>query len=110
MDIYVTIKKIHQDTVHPEVEHLIVLLQSTGSNDAKKYGPEVFEKMNSYHPKEPHWYLPLLGVDPLQHGKGLDSALMRSGLYRPLEVIEFFQSFSSSSSMTIHTPGLLSIT
>jgi hypothetical protein len=30
--------------------------------------------MSGYHPDEPHWYLPLLGVDPLRHGKGLGSA------------------------------------
>ncbi len=51
-----------------------------GSDDAKKDGPEVFEKMSSYHPNEPHWYLPLLGVDPLHHGKGLSSALMQHAI------------------------------
>lgn len=35
---------------------------------------------DSYHPEEPHWYLPLLGVDPLHHGKGLGSALMKHAL------------------------------
>ena len=53
--------------VHPDVDQLIASLQSTGSDDAKKDGPEIFEKMSGYHPDEPHWYLPLLGVDPLQH-------------------------------------------
>jgi GNAT superfamily N-acetyltransferase len=62
--------------VSPDVDLLTALLQSTGSDDAKKDGPEVFEKMSRYHPHEPHWYLPLLGVDPLHHGKGLGSALM----------------------------------
>jgi len=66
--------------VHPDVEPLIALLQSSGSDEAKKDGPEVFEKMNSYHPNEPHWYLPLLGVDPLHHGKGIGSALMQHAL------------------------------
>ena len=32
--------------------------------------------MGCYHPNEPHWYLPLIGVDPLHHGKGLGSALL----------------------------------
>ncbi len=66
--------------VHPDVEQLMTFLQRTGSDDAKKYGPEVFEKMNNYHPKEPHWYLPLLGVDPLHHDEGLGSALLQHAL------------------------------
>ena len=66
--------------VHPDVEQLIALVQNSGSDEAKKYGPEVFEKMGSYHPKEPHWYLPLLGVDPLHHGKGLGSALLQHAI------------------------------
>jgi ribosomal protein S18 acetylase RimI-like enzyme len=63
--------------VHPDVDQLISLLQRTGSDEAKKDGPEIFEKMSGYHPNEPHWYLPLLGVDPLHHGKGPGSALLQ---------------------------------
>lgn len=63
--------------VYPDVEKLLSLLQSTGSEDAKKDGPEVFDKMGGYHPNEPHWYLPLLGVDPFHHGKGFGSALIK---------------------------------
>ena len=66
--------------VHPDVDQLIALLQSSGSDEAKNDGPEVFEKMNSYHPNEPHWYLPLLGVDPLHHGQGLGSALIQHAI------------------------------
>jgi GNAT superfamily N-acetyltransferase len=63
--------------VHPDVDQLISLLQRTGSDEAKKDGPEIFEKMSGYHPNEPHWYLPLLGVDPIHHGQGLGSALLQ---------------------------------
>lgn len=68
--------------VHPDVDTLIALLQNTASDEAQGDGPAVFEKMGSYHPSEPHWYLPLLGVDPLRHGKGLGSALMHHALLR----------------------------
>jgi ribosomal protein S18 acetylase RimI-like enzyme len=68
--------------IHPDVDSLFALLQSTGSSGAQKDGPAVFEKMGSYHPSEPHWYLPLLGVDPLRHGEGLGSALMQHALVR----------------------------
>ena len=66
--------------VHPDVDKLISLLESTGSDEAKRDGPEIFDKMSGYHPNEPHWYLPLLGVDPLHHGKGLGSALLQYAL------------------------------
>jgi ribosomal protein S18 acetylase RimI-like enzyme len=66
--------------VHPDVEQLIALLQSAGSDEAKKDSLEVFDKMGRFHPNEPHWYLPLLGVDPLHHGKGLGSALLQHAL------------------------------
>lgn len=31
-------------------------------------------------PPDPHWYLPLMGVDPLHFGKGIGAALMSHGL------------------------------
>jgi GNAT superfamily N-acetyltransferase len=68
--------------VHPDTETLASLLQSTVSEHVQKDAFAVFEQMGSYHPSEPHWYLPLLGVDPLQHGKGLGSALMQHALNR----------------------------
>ncbi len=37
-------------------------------------------QMGEYHPTEPHWYLPLIGVDPVHQGRGLGSALLRHAL------------------------------
>ena len=67
-------------TIHPDVEMSIALLQSSGSDGAKKDCPEMFEKISGYHPNEPHWYLLLLGVDPHHHGKRLGSALKQHAI------------------------------
>ena len=64
------------DGVEPDFDTMMAILQTTSSVEARTDGPEVFEKIGKFHPNEPHWYLPLLGVDPLYHGKGLGSALM----------------------------------
>jgi GNAT superfamily N-acetyltransferase len=63
--------------VHPDEDALIALLQRTVSGQIQKDVFEVFEQMGHYHPSEPHWYLPLMGVDPSQQGKGLGSALLQ---------------------------------
>jgi ribosomal protein S18 acetylase RimI-like enzyme len=42
----------------------------------------VFEQMAKFHLTEPHWYLPLIGVDPMYQGKGHGDALMTYALKR----------------------------
>jgi GNAT superfamily N-acetyltransferase len=42
----------------------------------------VFERMATHHPREPHWYLPLIGVDPAHQGRGYGRALMTASLAR----------------------------
>ncbi len=66
--------------VHPDEEALIALLQRTVSEQIQKDFFPVFEQMGRYHPSEPHWYLPLMGVDPSQQSKGFGSALLQHTL------------------------------
>jgi ribosomal protein S18 acetylase RimI-like enzyme len=40
----------------------------------------VFEQMEQYHPAEPHWYLPVIGVDPAYQRRGYGGALLRHAL------------------------------
>jgi GNAT superfamily N-acetyltransferase len=40
----------------------------------------LFEQMAGFHPQEPHWYIPLIGIDPTFHGRGYGTELMRHGL------------------------------
>jgi ribosomal protein S18 acetylase RimI-like enzyme len=42
----------------------------------------VIERMGRHHPREPHWYLPLIGVDPAHQRKGHGSALLEYALAR----------------------------
>jgi ribosomal protein S18 acetylase RimI-like enzyme len=40
----------------------------------------LFEQMASFHPLEPHWYIPLIGIDPVFQGRGYGTLLMQHGL------------------------------
>ncbi len=65
---------------HPDEEELINLLQRTVAEQRQKDLFMVLEEMDRYHPSEPYWYLPLIGVDLSPQGKGYGSALMQHAL------------------------------
>jgi GNAT superfamily N-acetyltransferase len=64
----------------PDEETMVSLLQATvpEKRQADVFG--VREQMGRYHPSEPHWYLPLIGVDPMHQGRGYGSLLMQHAL------------------------------
>jgi ribosomal protein S18 acetylase RimI-like enzyme len=66
--------------VSPDEDMLADLLQQTGYPPVQKDVFAVFEQMAHYHPQEPHWFLPFIGVDPRQQGKGYGAALMKHAL------------------------------
>jgi ribosomal protein S18 acetylase RimI-like enzyme len=66
--------------VHPDEATLIPLLQRTVAESLHQDLFAVFEQMGHYHPREPHWYLPLIGVDPSHQGQGYGSALLQHAL------------------------------
>jgi GNAT superfamily N-acetyltransferase len=66
--------------VHPDEEALAELIQRSVPEHRLEEVFAVFQQMDSYHPSEPHWYLPLIGVDPAQQGGGYGSALMEHAL------------------------------
>ncbi|MHA7819438.1 MAG: GNAT family N-acetyltransferase [Erythrobacter sp.] len=39
-------------------------------------------QMEQFHPEEQHWYLPIIGCDPMYLGRGLGAALMKAALER----------------------------
>jgi GNAT superfamily N-acetyltransferase len=46
----------------------------TGQN--RRIGLKLLEEVDKVHPSEPHWYLALLGTDPVMQGRGVGSALL----------------------------------
>lgn len=55
----------------------MALLEANAAPEVRDDAMRVFEAMGSYHPDEPHWYLPLIGVDPAKQGRGHGAALMQ---------------------------------
>jgi ribosomal protein S18 acetylase RimI-like enzyme len=66
--------------VHPDEEALNEVVLGTVSASNRENVVAVFEQMARYHPSGPHWYLPLIGVDPAHQGKGHGAALMTYAL------------------------------
>lgn len=60
----------------------VAALDLPGDAESEEISNEVQRAMASYHPKEPHWYLWMIGVDPRCQGKGYGSALLKHMLER----------------------------
>ena len=68
--------------VHPDENALMALLQRTIVEENQQNVFAFLEQMDRYHPSEPHWYLPMIGVDPAKQGNGYGSALLKHALER----------------------------
>ena len=66
--------------VGPDEDTLLRILNENAGDDIKEDMPRIFEQMQKFHPTEPHWYLPMIGVDPAHQGAGIGSALMSEAL------------------------------
>ena len=68
--------------VHPDDDALGEVIMSSVSDELRGDALATFEQMAGYHPAEPHWYLPLIGVDPAYQGQGYGKSLMAYALRR----------------------------
>jgi ribosomal protein S18 acetylase RimI-like enzyme len=68
--------------VGPDDEQMGALAAQAVPEDEQEERFAFMGQMGDYHPHEPHWYLPLIGVDPAQQGHGYGSALLRHALER----------------------------
>lgn len=66
--------------VHPDGDAIDELIGRSVADAAKAELFEVYAEMSRGHPEEPHWFLPLIAVDPILRGKGFGGALMEYGL------------------------------
>ena len=66
--------------VDPDEDVMSTLFQRTAADEVRNESAKLFEEMGSYRPSEPHWFLPLIGVDPFLQGKGFGSALLKHAL------------------------------
>jgi ribosomal protein S18 acetylase RimI-like enzyme len=62
--------------VAPDEEILVKVIEDTVADERKSAMFSMFEQMDALHPREPHWHLPLIGVDPAHQRKGIGSALL----------------------------------
>jgi GNAT superfamily N-acetyltransferase len=66
--------------IEPETEKMRQLFAETVSAETLSIYLAQSERVSAHHPREPHWYLPLIGVDAGHQGKGYGTALMKRGL------------------------------
>jgi GNAT superfamily N-acetyltransferase len=66
--------------VSSDEEGLTELIERSVSDEIKRDLYPVIEGMAAFHPDEPHWYLPMIGVDPGKQNRGTGSALMAYSL------------------------------
>jgi GNAT superfamily N-acetyltransferase len=61
----------------PDEASLVRVIQETVADAQQEAMFSMFEQMDAFHPREAHWHLPLIGVDPAHQGKGIGAALLR---------------------------------
>jgi ribosomal protein S18 acetylase RimI-like enzyme len=61
----------------PDEQALAKWIEECVASERKSDLAGVIDQMAGYHPDEPHWYLPFIGVDPARQGRGLGSALLQ---------------------------------
>jgi GNAT superfamily N-acetyltransferase len=66
--------------VHPDGESIGKHVFSTVDERKREALEGLLEQMDAYHPKEPHWYLAVIGVDAAHQGKGLGAKLIQVAL------------------------------
>ncbi|RGP41705.1 Puromycin N-acetyltransferase [Altererythrobacter insulae] len=68
--------------VHSDDEGIETIFAETIAPERMEEIGSFFEQMDTFHPQEECWYLPLIAADPSQTGRGLGAALMKYALQK----------------------------
>ena len=66
--------------IYADDQDIVTAIQDLGPCPLKDLMEESFEQFLTYHPQEPHWYMPFMGVEPSFQGLGMGSALLKYSL------------------------------
>jgi ribosomal protein S18 acetylase RimI-like enzyme len=66
----------------PDDETLTARFEATVDSGLLPELEDMFEQMATFHPTEPHWYLPMIGVETHRQGSGVGSRLLEYSLAR----------------------------
>lgn len=67
---------------HPDEDAMVRIVEESLPSKRQADLFEMFEKMDAGHPDEPHWYLPMIGVDTVKQNSGIGTGLMKLALER----------------------------
>lgn len=68
--------------VEPDEAKMDAIMEESLRPEISEDVAAVVKGMAEHHPREPHWYLPLVAADPQWIGQGLGSLLMKHALRR----------------------------
>lgn len=68
--------------VEPDEAALVETIQRTVHASRQNDLFEVIQQMGQYHPRELHWYLPFVGVEPMHQCRGFGASLLLPILWR----------------------------
>ncbi len=68
--------------VKPDEDAMATILDESVRRGVMTDVNAMFAEMVAYHPRNPHWYLPTIGIEPHLRGEGLGSALLTETLSR----------------------------
>jgi GNAT superfamily N-acetyltransferase len=66
----------------PDDDAIAAILDESVPREVNAAVNAMFTEMANYHPHNPHWYLPVIGIEPDLHRMGFGSALLAEALGR----------------------------